>query len=199
MSATLYALVVLQGTGLSFSPGYTSASECMQQYKGPYVSCFAYDPDSTSWTAFFKLPTGGFRTVGSINSEDECKRYIGAFKDDVPAACRQLALPATCSAACRLPTGDNSPPPPPPPAMPEKTMKPGEPFAQPSNDIQVNGRRYTRLGSLFWAPMPSEDTFASFLAQPEQRKRAKPVMAARRQQYAPNPFDLIASLFVGSW
>ena len=83
--------------------------------------------------------------------------------------------------------------------MPEKTMKPGEPFAQPSNDIQVNGRRYTRLGTLFWAPMPSEDTFASFLAQPEQRKRAKPVMAARRQQYAPNPFDLIASLFVGRW
>jgi hypothetical protein len=35
MSQILYALVVLQGTGLSFSPGYTSAAECLQQYKGP--------------------------------------------------------------------------------------------------------------------------------------------------------------------
>ena len=38
MSATLYALVVLQGAnGLTFSPGYTTAAECMQQYKGPNV------------------------------------------------------------------------------------------------------------------------------------------------------------------
>ena len=43
MSQILYALVVLQGTALSFSPGYTSASECLQQYKGPNVACFAYD------------------------------------------------------------------------------------------------------------------------------------------------------------
>ena len=35
MSATLYALVVLQGTSLTFSPGYTTAAECLQQYKGP--------------------------------------------------------------------------------------------------------------------------------------------------------------------
>ena len=35
MSATLYALVVLQGTTLTFSPGYTTAAECLQQYKGP--------------------------------------------------------------------------------------------------------------------------------------------------------------------
>ena len=45
MSATLYALVVLQGTTLNFSPGYTTAAECLQQYKGPYVACFAYDPE----------------------------------------------------------------------------------------------------------------------------------------------------------
>ena len=46
MSATLYALVVLQGTnGLTFSPGYTTAAECLQQYKGPNVACFAYDPE----------------------------------------------------------------------------------------------------------------------------------------------------------
>jgi hypothetical protein len=53
MSATLYVLVVLQGAnGLTFSPGYTTAAECMQQYKGPYVSCFAYDPSGVTWTAF---------------------------------------------------------------------------------------------------------------------------------------------------
>ena len=100
MSATLYALVVLQGTGLSFSPGYTSAAECMQQYKGPNVACFAYDAGLSTWTAFFKLPEGGFRTVGKIASEDECKRYIGAFKDGIPTACRQLAMPSSCSVAC---------------------------------------------------------------------------------------------------
>jgi hypothetical protein len=116
MSQILYALVVLQGATLSFSPGYPSAAECLQQYKGPFVSCFAYDPGGTTWTAFFKLPDGGFRTVGRINSEDECKRYIGAFRDDVPAACRQLAIPITCNVACVKPIELPSPPPPPPPA-----------------------------------------------------------------------------------
>ena len=38
MSTTLFVLVVLQGTTLTFSPGYTTAAECLQQYKGPYVS-----------------------------------------------------------------------------------------------------------------------------------------------------------------
>ena len=107
MPTTLFVLVVLQGTGLSFSPGYTSAAECLQQYKGPYVSCFAYDPNLSTWTAFFKLPEGGFRTVGKIASEDECKRYIGAFKDGIPTACRQLAMPVTCNVACVAP-GDAS-------------------------------------------------------------------------------------------
>ena len=91
------------GTGLSFSPGYTTAAECLQQYKGPYVACFAYDPNLSTWTAFFKLPEGGFRTVGKIASEDECKRYIGAFKDGIPTACRQLAMPVTCNVACVTP------------------------------------------------------------------------------------------------
>ena len=36
MSVALYVLVVLQGTTLSFIPGYTTAAECQQQYKGPY-------------------------------------------------------------------------------------------------------------------------------------------------------------------
>ena len=38
MSQVLYALVILQGSnGLTFSPGYTTAAECMQQYKGPML------------------------------------------------------------------------------------------------------------------------------------------------------------------
>ena len=115
MSTTLYVLVVLQGAnGLTFSPGYTSVAECMQQYKGPYVACFAYDPSLSTWTAFFKLPEGGFRTVGKIASEDECKRYIGAFKDDIPTACRQLAMPNSCNVACVAPVQPPAIPPKPP-------------------------------------------------------------------------------------
>jgi hypothetical protein len=52
MSATLYALVMLQGTTLSFSPGYASPTECYSVYKGPFVSCFTYNPDGRSWSAF---------------------------------------------------------------------------------------------------------------------------------------------------
>src|SRR3984957_16733434 len=126
MSATLYALVVLQGTGLSFSPGYTSAAEGLQQYKGPYVSCFAYDPNLSTRTAFFKLPEGGFKTVGKIASEDECKRYIGAFRDGIPTACRQLAMPVTCNVACVAPV---TPPPASKPVEPDPT--PASPPAVP--------------------------------------------------------------------
>ena len=35
MSATLYAFVILQGTsGLTFSPGYTTAAECHPAIQG---------------------------------------------------------------------------------------------------------------------------------------------------------------------
>ena len=30
MSSTLFALIILQGTSLTFSPGYTTAAECLQ-------------------------------------------------------------------------------------------------------------------------------------------------------------------------
>ena len=119
MSQVLYALVILQGSsGLTFSPGYTTAAECLQQYKGPNVACFAYDAGLSTWTAFFKLPEGGFRTVGKISSEDECKRYIGAFKDGIPTACRQLAQPVTCNVACVAPV---TPPPAAKPVEPDQT------------------------------------------------------------------------------
>ena len=80
MSSTLFALVILQGTSLTFSPGYTTAAECLQQYKGPNVACFTYDPGLSTWTAFFKLPDGAFRVVRKIPNEGECRRYIDAFR-----------------------------------------------------------------------------------------------------------------------
>ena len=39
-----------------------------------------YDPEGASWTAFFKLPDGGFRVVRRIPNEGECRRYIDAFR-----------------------------------------------------------------------------------------------------------------------
>ena len=67
----------------------------------------------STWTAFFKLPDGGFGSVGKISKERTCQNYIGAFKDGIPTACRQLAMPSTCSVACVAPV-----PAPPPAAKP---------------------------------------------------------------------------------
>ena len=132
MSSTiLHVLVVLQGAnGLTFSPGYTTATECLQQYKGPNVACFNYDPEGASWTAFFKLPDGAFRVVRRIPNEGECRRYIDAFRSDIPAACRQLAQPDTCNVACIKPL-EPSPPAakPDPQAPPEHTAPKPDPAA----------------------------------------------------------------------
>ena len=171
MSATLYALVVLQGTTLSFSPGYTTAAECQQQYKGPNVACFAYDAGLSTWTAFFKLQEGGFRTVGKIASEDECKRYIGAFKDDIPTACRQLAMPVTCNVACVAPMPPPSRPPEvTPQAVPEPDPKPAppDPAASKPSDIQVGGKQYTKVAGLTWVERESTkpDSFADVSVGP---------------------------------
>jgi hypothetical protein len=112
MSTTLFVLVVLQGAnGLTFSPGYTTAAECMQQYKGPNVACFNYDPEGASWTAFFKTPAGGFGSVWRFPNESTCQNYIGALRSDVPSACRQLAHPEPCPVACTAPVTPPSRPP----------------------------------------------------------------------------------------
>ena len=154
MSATLFVLVVLQGTTLSFSPGYTTAAECQQQYKGPKVACFAYDAGLSTWTAFFKLPEGGFRTVGKIASEDECNRYIGAFKDGIPTACRQLAMPNSCNVACVAPVQPPAIPPKPPEVSPDpaslrdEVTPPGP--AGINTNIQVGGKQYTKVAGLTW-------------------------------------------------
>ena len=172
MSATLYVLVVLQGAnGLTFSPGYTTAAECMEQYKGPNVACFAYDAGLSTWTAFFKLPEGGFRTVGKINSEDECNRYIGAFKDGIPTACRQLAMPVTCNVACVAPLPAPPPAAKPVPQAPEPDTAPKPDPAsietKPS-DIQVGGKQYTKVAGLTWVERESTkpDSFADVSVGP---------------------------------
>jgi hypothetical protein len=184
MSATLYALVVLQGTTLSFSPGYTTAAECQQQYKGPHVACFAYDPNLTTWLAFFKLPEGGFRRVYGINSEDECKRYIGAFKDGIPTACRQLAQPVTCNVACvapvqpPAPTGSiPNPVPSKPPEVTPQTVPPDPASLAPTEikpsdippgatAIRVGGKQYTKMAGLTWVESTKPDSFADVSVGP---------------------------------
>jgi hypothetical protein len=193
MSATLYALVVLQGTSLTFSPGYTTAAECLQQYKGPYVACFAYDPILSTWTAFFKLPEGGFRTVGKIASEDECKRYIGAFKDGIPTACRQLAMPVTCNVACVAPVP--APPPAAKPPEPDPKPDPASIETKPS-DIQVGGKQYTKVTGLAWVESTKPDSFADVSVGPndlQSKDQPSPLKTAeapkKRVVVAPHYYD----------
>ena len=130
----------------------------------------------STWTAFFKLPEGGFRTVGKIASEDECKRYIGAFKDGIPTACRQLAMPVTCNVACvapvqpPAPTGSIPPKPPevtPPPEPPTRSPTPASIETKPS-DIQVGGKQYTKVAGLTWVERESTkpDSFADVSVGP---------------------------------
>jgi len=208
MSATLFVLVVLQGAnGLTFSPGYTTAAECQQQYKGTNVACFAYDAGLSTWTAFFKLPEGGFRTVGKIASEDECNRYIGAFKDGIPTACRQLAMPNSCSVACVVPVP--APPPAAKPVEPDQTpasppvvpqAAPPDPASlnpQPS-DIQVGGKQYTKVAGLTWVESgqstnsSQSSAFADVSVGPtELQSKDKPSLpkTAEKKRVAPHCYD----------
>ena len=196
MSATLYALVVLQGTSLSFSPGYTTAAECQQQYKGPNVACFAYDAGLSTWTAFFKLPEGGFRTVGKIASEDECNRYIGASKDGIPTACRQLAMPNSCSVACVVPVP--APPPAAKPVEPDPTPAPPDPASIAPSDIQVGGKQYTKVAGLTWVESgqstnsSQSSAFADVSVGPtELQSKDKPSLpkTAEKKRVAPHYYD----------
>ena len=201
MSQVLYALVILQGSsGLSFSPGYTTAAECMQQYKGPNVACFTYDPEGTSWTAFFKLPDGAFRVVRRIPNEGECQRYIDAFRSDIPAACRQLAQPDTCNVACIKPL---EPPPvakPVPQAPPEHTApKPDPASIEPKpSDIQVGGKQYTKVAGLTWVESgqstnsSQSSAFADVSVGPtELQSKDKPSLpkTAEKKRVAPHCYD----------
>jgi hypothetical protein len=208
MSATLYALVVLQGTTLTFSPGYTTAAECLQQYKGPYVSCFPYDPERTTWTAFFKTPGSGFGSIWNFPNESVCQSYVGALRPDVPAACRQLARPESCPVSCVAPVQPPAPRGSIPPKPPEVTPPP-EPDPKPDpaslnpkpSDIQVGGKQYTKVAGLTWVERESTkpDSFADVSVGPNDLqskdqptplppKTARAEAPQRRERYAPQQY-----------
>jgi hypothetical protein len=166
---TLFVLVmVAPGVpgGLTFTPGFVSVQECVAQYKGPNVACFNYDPGGVTWSAFFRLADGSLRRVFGINSEAECQRYIGAFKDEVPKACRQLALAisAPCSASCPVPPA----PPPAPPLLAPTLPPPGAGVLTPDpagitdnnamkkDDVQLADGHYHGSRPL-WLWIPDED------------------------------------------
>jgi hypothetical protein len=201
MSSTLYALIIAQGASLSFAPGYTSLAECAQQYRGPNVGCFEYNPDGLTWTAFFKLGDGELRRVGKIPSEGECQRYIAAFKPDVPAACRQLASPDTCSVTCRAPE------PPPLPPKPEPPLQKPDHYPPPANtepprELPIAFRGVT-VG-----PTPLRDIDKPYLEERPPRVRPadfgpKPKVrtAARRLQPPFDPFRAFIAMLTprGEW
>ena len=207
MSATLYALVVLQGTTLTFSPGYTTAAGCLQQYKGPYVSCFPYDPERTTWTAFFKTPGSGFGSIWNFPNESVCQSYVGALKPDVPAACRQLARPESCPVSCvapvqpPAPTGSIPPKPPEvtPRAVPEPEPKLAPPPADPASiepkpsDIQVGGKQYTKVAGLTWIESTTPDLFADVSVGPtELQSKDKPSPLPPKTAEAPKKRVIVA-------
>jgi hypothetical protein len=161
MSATLYALVVLQGTsGLAFEPGYTSKEQCLSVYRGPSVSCFQYNPEGVTWTAFFKTPAGGFGSVWRFPNESTCQNYIGALRSDVPSACRQLAHPEPCPVDCKLPETPAAKPP-----EPDPKPDPASIETKPS-DIQVGGKQYTKVAGLAWVESTKPDSFADVSVGP---------------------------------
>ena len=171
MPTTLFVLVVLQGAnGLTFSPGYTTAAECLQQYKGPYVSCFPYDPERTTWTAFFKTPGSGFGSIWNFPNESVCQSYVGALRPDVPAACRQLARPESCPVSCVAPVQPPAIPPklpevsPDPASLRDEVTPPGP--AGINTNIQVGGRQYTKVAGLTWIESTTPDSFADVSVGP---------------------------------
>jgi hypothetical protein len=149
-----------------------------------------------TWTAFFKLPEGGFRTVGKISSEDECKRYIGAFKDGIPTACRQLAMPSSCSVACVATVP--APPPAAKPVEPDPTPAPPDPASIAPSDIQVGGKQYTKVAGLTWVESgqstnsSQSSAFADVSVGPtELQSKDKPSLpkTAEKKRVAPHYYD----------
>jgi hypothetical protein len=132
MSISLWALIIMQGTnGLAFEPGYISKEACQAVYRGPSVICFEYDPNLTTWTAFFKTPTNGFGAIWRFPTESACQGYVAALRPDAAGACRQLAHVENCPVACTAPV----PPPVAPcqPCGPSVTPPPKPPAPQPQS------------------------------------------------------------------
>jgi hypothetical protein len=143
--------------------------------RGPYVSCFPYDPERTTWTAFFKTPGSGFGSIWNFPNESVCQSYVGALRPDVPAACRQLARPESCPVSCvapvqpPAPTGSIPPKPPEVTPPPEPHPKPDPASIEPKpSDIQVGGKQYTKVAGLTWVERESTkpDSFADVSVGP---------------------------------
>ena len=170
MSSTLFALVILQGTsGFAFEPGFTSKEQCLSVYRGPSVWCYEYDPSGVTWTAFFKTPAGGFGSVWRFPNESTCQNYIGALRSDVPSACRQLAHPEPCPVACKLPETPAAKPPEPDPKPDPASIAPRPTGIETKpSDIQVGGKRYTKVAGLTWVERESTkpDSFADVSVGP---------------------------------
>ena len=205
MSSTLFALVILQGaSGLTFEPGYTSKEQCLSVYRGPSVSCFQYDPEGVTWTAFFKTPAGGFGSVWRFPNESTCQNYIGALRSDVPSACRQLAHPEPCPVACTAPVTPPKPPEVTPQAVPPDP-KPAPPPADPASiapsdippgatAIQVGGKQYTKVAGLTWIEKaPPPNSFADVSVGPtELQSKDKPSPLPPKTAEAPKKRVVVA-------
>ena len=167
MSTTLFVLVVLQGAnGLTSAPATPPQRSACSSTRGRTLLASRMTQASAPGQRSFKLPEGGFRTVGKIASEDECNRYIGAFKDGIPTACRQLAMPNSCSVACVVPVP--APPPAAKPVEPDPTPAPPDPASIAPSDIQVGGKQYTKVAGLTWVERESTkpDSFADVSVGP---------------------------------
>jgi hypothetical protein len=195
MSATLFALVVLQGTSLTFSPGYQSAQECQAVYQGPNVTCYAYDPSGTTWTGFFRMPDGEIKAFGRMRDEAECKRVLNTLAGGTPTACRQLAM--VVPSPCGLSTCPVAPPAGPCVCDP-KRPQPGELAPQPpavKPDTEDN-----QPPPNVW--LPPQSTFAAFDRPiPATAEKVAPKQLAnvqqqrRRHQPQFDPFSALVSLF----
>jgi hypothetical protein len=196
MSATLFALVVLQGSSLTFSPGYQSAQECQAVYQGPNVTCYAYDPSGTTWTAFFRLPDGEFKAFGRMRDEAECKRTLSSLMAGIPSACRQLgmvvpspcglstcpAAPAAAPCVCepKRPQPDELAPQPP-------AVKPETEDNQPPPNVWLPPQSTFAAFDRKLAPAAAENAAPKRLANVQQQRR--------RNQPQFDPFSALVSLF----
>ena len=189
MSATLFALVVLQGSTLTFSPGYTSAQECQAVYQGPHVTCYAYDPSGTTWTGFFRMSDGSIQAFGRMRDEAECKRVMGNLAIGTPLACRQLAM--VLASPCGLSTCPAPPPPmPAPPCVCEPKGTPQPPAVKPETD---NNQPPPNV----W--LPPQSTFASFDRKPApataEKSAPKRVAVRRTRQQQFDPLGAMLAFF----
>ena len=170
MSATLYALVILQGTTLTFEPGYPTAAECTQQYKG----------DTLVASRMTRTSARGRRSLNSrkVDLGQSARLSAKTSARDTSVRLRTVSRPPAgswrCPSLVTLPALRPMPPPPPapPPKPPEVTPPPVPPEPKPDpasletkpNDVQVGGKSYAKVAGLTW--VEREDSFADVSVGP---------------------------------